>query len=372
MRRLQFCFLLLGIALFVFVVGKVGPGSIFHGLSLVGWSFLTIFGLELVIDALHSEGWRWCLPAPARAVSRLDVFLARTAGVAVNVLTPTASVGGEVVKGMLLRRWVPLADGFASVIVDKLTFAIGQALFLVMGLLAVLGGLSFSPQERAVALAALAVWIAAVVAFFLFQRAGIFRVGLGAVRAMFGSSVLERLPGHAAEFDAKVATFLRSHHRELAASSLMHLLAQFARVPQLYLALSALGLDPTAATSFTTAAGLVFMEATLFLIPAKLGVLEGGNAVIFVRLGYSAADGIVVAFVMRLSELASVLLGLCALGYYHFRPWSETLTNGGTDLKSIPLPAAKDSEAAGSSPAASRGFTDSVIGSSKQQPPPSS
>ncbi|MGH7898055.1 MAG: lysylphosphatidylglycerol synthase domain-containing protein, partial [Candidatus Binatia bacterium] len=207
MRRLQSIFLVLGIALFVFVVHKVGLASILRGLYLVGWSFLAIFVLELVIDALHSEGWRWCLPARARSVSRLDVFLARTAGVAVNVLTPTASVGGEVVKGMLLRRWVPLADGFASVMVDKLTFAIGQTMFLMIGIFALLGGFALSAEERAVALAALVVWIVAVAAFFLLQRAGIFRVGVGAMRAMFGGSMfVERLPGHAAEFDAKVST----------------------------------------------------------------------------------------------------------------------------------------------------------------------
>ena len=66
--------------------------------------------------------------------------------------------------------------------------------------------------------------------------------------------------------------------------------AQFARVPQYYFAMSALGLDPSPATCFTTAAGLVFMEATMFLIPAKLGVFESGNALIFSRLGYAAAE----------------------------------------------------------------------------------
>ena len=95
--------------------------------------------------------------------------------------------------------------------------------------------------------------------------------------------------------------------------------AQIARVPQYYLAMSALGLQPTVATCLTTAAGLVFMEATLFLIPAKLGVFEGGNALIFSRLGYTVTDGIIVSFTMRLSELASALVGLAALAYLHFR-----------------------------------------------------
>ena len=324
MRRLQLLLLLLGVGLFVYVVNKAGVARILLGLRTVGWSFAAVFALELVIDFLHSEGWRWCLPGGVNAISRFDTLVARTAGVAVNVLTPTATVGGEVVKGMLVRRWVPLADGFASVMVDKLTFALAQAIFLCAGTVAVLTGLSFNTQERWLALGALGVWIVAVIAFFALQRAGIFRVGLGVVRTIFGgAAMLERLPGQAAAFDANVAGFLRTRYRELVASVGLHLVAQFARVPQYYVAMSALGLHPTVATCFTTAAGLVFMEATMFLIPAKLGVFEGGNAVIFSRLGYGATRGIIVSFTLRLSELASALLGIAALAYLHFRPQEE-------------------------------------------------
>src|ERR1041385_1507199 len=173
MRRLQLILLLAGIALFCFVVQKVGLGLIFAGLRIVGWSFASIFALELVIDFLHSEAWRWCLPGGIHTGSRGATPPARTAGVAVNVLTPTATVGGEVVKGMLIRRWVPLTDGFASVMIDKLTFALGQAIFLAAGTTAVLTGLSFDLEERLLALTVLGLWIVAVLAFFALQKAGI-------------------------------------------------------------------------------------------------------------------------------------------------------------------------------------------------------
>jgi len=319
MHRLQLLLLALGVALLVYVVQKAELSQILVGLRAVGWSFLAILALELLIDFLHSEAWRWCFPAGQSAVSRFDTLLARTAGVAVNVLTPTATVGGEVVKGMLLRRWMPLPDGFASVITDKLTFALAQAVFLCVGTVAVLTGLSFDAEERLLALGVLSLWIAAVAAFFVLLRAGVVRVGIGVMRTIFGgAALLEKVPGQTAAFDARVSESLTHRRRELAASIGLHLLAQFVRVPQYYLAMSALGLDPTLAVCFTAAAGLVFMEATMFLIPAKLGVFEGGNAVIFSRLGYTLADGIIVSFTMRLSELASALLGLAALAYLHF------------------------------------------------------
>ena len=319
MRRIQFVLLLVGIGLFVTVVRRVGLDSILDGLSTVGWAFLGVFAIELLIDVIHSEGWRWCLPAPRGRIRRFPLLAARTAGFAVNALTPTATVGGEVVKGMLIRRWVPLIDGFASVLVDKLTFAVGQAVFLVAGLVTVLQAFPFGARERTIAVVSVALWLAGVTAFFFLQRAGIFRVGLGVMRAVVGGSgLIEKLPGRAAEFDAKVATLL-GHRRELLASIVFHVLAQIARVPQFWIVLTALGFEPSFGECFATAGGLVLIEATLFLVPAKLGVLEGGQVVIFSALGFGAAAGLTVSFVMRLSELASALLGLVALGWFHVR-----------------------------------------------------
>lgn len=320
MRRLQLILLVVGVALFVVVVRSVGIAAILDGIRHIGWGFVPIVAIEIAIDALHAEGWRYCLPAEARTVSRLDVFLTRTAGFAVNVLTPTATVGGEVVKGMLIRRWVRPAEGFASIILDKLTFAVGQAVFLVFGLFAVFGRVPFGPRERLYSLVAFGLWLAGLVAFFLLQRAGIFRLGVGVLQTVFGASALvERLPGRARTFDDRIQNFFIHHQRDLAISVLLHLLGQIARTLQFYLALSALGFEPSFETALTTAAGLVFVEATLFLVPARLGVFEESHVLMFEALGYGAASGLTVALTMRLSELCSALLGLGALAYYHFR-----------------------------------------------------
>lgn len=330
MRTFQLLLLLAGVGLFIFFVQRVGLAEIAGGLSAIGWTFVTIFAIELVIDALHSEGWRWCLPPESRHVAWHHVFLARTAGVAVNVLTPTASVGGEVLKGVLLRRWVPPVDAFASVMVDKLSFAIGQTLFLVAGLAAVFHSAIFEPRERWLALGVLLAWGAAIGGFFALQRSGIVRAGAGALDSMLGGSALvERLPGQALAFDARVSELLHHHLGSFLLSVALHLAAQFARVAQYGLAMSALGLEPSLAACFTTAAGLVFMEATLFLVPAKLGVFEGGNALIFARFGFGTAAGLVVSFALRLSELASAALGLLALAYYQFVDRSEPVRPAG-------------------------------------------
>jgi glycosyltransferase 2 family protein len=320
MRRLQLALLLLGVGLLVLLIRRVGAASIVAGLTEVGWAFAAIFAIEMAIDAMHTAGWARCFPIDARLLPKLDLFLVRTAGVAVNVLTPTASLGGEVVKGILARRWVPLTDAFASVMVDKLTYALGQAVFLVVGLVAVLRIVPLAARERWIATAGALLWLAAVGAFFVMQRRGIFGSGVSALRTLFGgSAMLERLPGHAEAFDRRVVGFLSSHHREFAASVGWHTAGQAARTLQFFLVFAALGLEPTLGNCVTAASGLVFMEATLFLFPGKVGVLEGGYLLLFSALGFDSATALTVAFTFRLSELGSAMVGLAALGWYHFR-----------------------------------------------------
>ena len=101
----------------------------------LSWRLLVIlvfpFGLTTLLDTL---GWRYAFRRDRVAFRTL--LAARLAGEAFNVTTPTGSMGGEAVKAWLVRPWAPLAEGLPSVIVAKTTIVIGQALFLVVGLVA--------------------------------------------------------------------------------------------------------------------------------------------------------------------------------------------------------------------------------------------
>ena len=69
-------------------------------------------------------------------------------------------------------------------------------------------------------------------------------------------------------------------------------------------------------------------KVALFTMARTVSATKGssGNALIFSRLGYGATEGIIVSFAMRLSEMASALLGLLALAYLHFQEPAEVET----------------------------------------------
>ena len=62
------------------------------------------------------------------------LYLARLIGEAMNSITPTAYLGGEPVKRLVLQRFgVPLTEGATSVILAKTALTIAQIAFVVVG-----------------------------------------------------------------------------------------------------------------------------------------------------------------------------------------------------------------------------------------------
>src|SRR5712691_1278258 len=135
MRWVRLGLFVCGAALFLWLLASIGPGAVVQAFTDLSWRLLIIlvfpFGLTTLLDTL---GWRYAFrrdTVPFRAL-----LGARLAGEAFNLTTPTASMGGEAVKAWLVRPWAPLAEGLPSVIIAKTTIVTGQALFVVVGLVA--------------------------------------------------------------------------------------------------------------------------------------------------------------------------------------------------------------------------------------------
>lgn len=88
MRRFQLALLAVGTILFVLVVRRAGLAEVVAKILQVGWLFAGILFADLLIDLLHTMGWRRCFLPEARRIPTLDLFLCRKAGVAINTLTP--------------------------------------------------------------------------------------------------------------------------------------------------------------------------------------------------------------------------------------------------------------------------------------------
>ncbi len=317
MKVLRVLLLMLGLALLGVLVAKNDPAEIFASIGRLSWrlGILVCFPATLVA-VFDTLGWRFAFLRDR--VGFRTLLGARMAGEAFNLTTPTAALGGEAVKTWLLRGHAPFDESLLSVIVAKTTILLAQGLFLLIGI--VLAWLFVLPDSSLLRgmVWLLVVEIVAVGAFVVAQNTGMFGWGQRllqriSVRPSGSGETLRRV-------DAGLASFYRREPRRLLVSIGFHLVAWLLGSVEAYLTLRFLGIDVSLTTATVIEAFGTAVRFATFMIPASVGVLEGGYAATFSALGLGATAGVSFGLVRRVREIVWVAAGLLVFAVMRARP----------------------------------------------------
>lgn len=311
MKVVRWALLALGATLLGWLILQIGPGTLLASIQTLSWRILLVlvfpFGLVSILDTL---GWRFAFQRDR--ASFLTLYSVRLAGEAFNIMTPTASMGGEPVKAYLLRPRVPLEEGLTAVIVGKTTITLAQGCFLILGVALAWALFPSSSTLLYWMTALLAVEAVALGGFVLVQLRGIFGTALRLLQKL-GVKWGEHRAAALNNLDSALATFYREHRGRLWVSILFNLGGWIAGSLEAYLILHFLGVPislPAALVIEAFATGIRFAS---FMIPAGLGAQEGGNVAVFAALGLGAGLGLSYALVRRMRELTWVGVGLLLL-----------------------------------------------------------
>ncbi|MFQ5899164.1 MAG: flippase-like domain-containing protein [Candidatus Methylomirabilia bacterium] len=311
MRTIRLSLLALGLAFLAYLVAKVGPDTVLASIRTLSWRLLVVlvfpFALVTTLDTL---GWRFAFRRDLASFRTL--FSVRLAGEAFNITTPTASVGGEPVKALLLRPRVPLDEGLAAVIVGKTTIAVAQSLFLAVGLALAWSVLPLPSTFIKIMMWFLLAEILALGGFALVQLLGVVGRGLRLLtRLGLGCGDL-----HAAKLgglDRALTAFYREHPKRLGLSLLFHFVGWLVGSLEAYLILHFLGIPISLAAALVIDAFGTAIKFIAFMIPGRLGALEGGNMAAFAAFGLGAGVGLSYTLIRRLREFTWVAVGLILL-----------------------------------------------------------
>lgn len=303
--------LVLGIFLFLWILGQVGLDETLALVRQVGWRFLPLLLPSLLMCILLSLGWWWTVPP---GVSFPNLFLIRTAGEAVNITTPLAYLGGEPLKASLLNRiGIPLTDGAASVVVTKTTATLAYCLFIFVGLATALVGTTSSSSALVGGIGVGCFLAFSVFVLYYSQRRGLFSLlhrlaywlGVRGETWMSKREVLETL-------DAKIVTLYRSG-KILSGCLLFSFLGWLTSSLETYFFLWALGTPVDIVTAIVIQALVLGVNVATFFIPGSLGAQEGGNLLIFAGLGMTGEVAIAYSLLRRARQVAWILIGLAVL-----------------------------------------------------------
>ena len=306
-----------GIVLFIVLVYRLGPRDVLDNLRMIGWGFALVLAQEGISYLANTTGWRFAFPPPRPPVRFRQLLAARLAGEAINNLTPTATMGGEVVRGRMLQSTVEQSVAWASIAIAKLMQTFAQMGFVFLGLVLVVRHTPLPEGFERGLLIGLVVLTSGLLTGIIMQRRGMF-MAAARLATRIGVRMPERLERQLTNLDTSIARFYTAPGG-FALSVLGFFVGWCMGVVEVYIVLSCLQIGATLTRAMTIEVLSVAIDALLFFVPAKAGTQEGGKVVIFTALGLDPAKGLVLGIVRRLRELSWSMVGLVVLARYHAR-----------------------------------------------------
>lgn len=312
-RRL---FLLVGVALLVYLVIDLGPREIFALLAEIGWGFAGIAALYALHQLLRARALCLAIASPG-AVALRDAFLIRLSGEAVQFLTSTGPFLSEPSKAMLLgRHGLTKTEGFAATIAEYLSYMFVSAAMLAGAALYLTTSVDLTPGMDTAA------------RVLLYSSAGFLLVSAVAITRriyLIGGIVqrLGRLPAVGrrlrVEGDAVrrmedlLLGVLRERPGRFARILLLEVAAHALLVVELWWILWMTGVASGAGTALVLESANKFTGFAFFFIPGQVGAAEGVNVVLFQALGLASVAGLSVALARRIRSALTAAAGLGAV-----------------------------------------------------------
>jgi hypothetical protein len=309
-----------GVAVLGWLVWEIGPDTLGEQFRTLSWRLPVLFLPYLLVAVLDAAGWRYAFPG--RLPSLPLLVAVRMAGEAVNVTTPTATLGGEPVKAWLLTRaCVPFEDGLVSVVVAKTALVVSHLVFLGLAMAVAASQAPSGSGLLGVMATITGVGGVAVGGFLWAQQHGLFGASS---RVLVWLGLGPGVVTHLGRLDAELRSYYRDRRGRFGLALLFHLLGWVAGSVEVWVALAFLGQPVGFGTAAIIEAFVSAIRSATFLVPASIGAQEGGFVGIFVALGLGAGPGLTFGLIRRMREAVWTAVGYAILVAWRGRPEQAT------------------------------------------------
>jgi uncharacterized protein (TIRG00374 family) len=302
--------LAIGAAFLAYLIWNTGPREIWHQFTSLGWGLIPLVMAEGLAEMIHTLGWRHCMNEPYRSLSWFFLFRVRMAGYAINYLTPTATLGGEVTKGTLLASAHKGPGAVTGVLIGKVCFGFSHLLFVLIGSLFIVATVKLPTALWLAMLFSSALITTGIAIFFLIQKRG----KLGSIvrwlaARKLGGRLLQKAAAGITEIDQALKSYYQERPGELFRAIGWHLLGYSLGIAQTWYFFSLLNRTSWVVAAATWFLGMWF-DLVTFAMPFGLGTLEGTRVIALRAVGYNALLGVTYGVALRLAQLFWAAAGL--------------------------------------------------------------
>jgi hypothetical protein len=313
MRRLNLLLLAIAAIVLVLMLRRIDWPELVHSFSQVGyyWPLLLIpYG---VTSYFWAVSWRFLLAGRDGCPPLRRLFFMRLAGESLNQLTPTASLGGEPFKAVRLSAdGVAWQEATASLVIHKALMVLSLVLYIFIGLATIPLALpGISPRLALLSCLGTALLGGAGLVFVLVQRRNPCTSLLRVLQRLgICPAVLLTKEAELASLDACLAAFYREHPGAGLFALLFFCLGWLTHAVEVYLIFWLLGHPINFGVALCLDALSQLVAGLGFMIPASLGVQDGGNILLSLGFNLGATLGTGFSILRRFREAFWLFLGL--------------------------------------------------------------
>src|SRR3989440_2019695 len=303
----------LGAALLVYVVRKIGVQPIFTALSHVGWGFFLVVALNGLRHMLRTIAMRLSVTPEHRRFTFLQAFAARLGGESMSFLTFAGPLLGEATKVALLRKRVPLVHGVPALVVDNLLYNLSVVLVIFSGACLMLFAYPVPTIARDVLIVIASFSFLGLIAAAMATRR---RVTLltniidRLARRGFRPKFLRTRRHHIYRVELTVYSFYKRRTAAFFGMVGLDLTSHVASVVEVYVTLKMLGFGPSIGAAYIIESLTKVINFAFGFVPATIGVYEGGTEIILKSLGFAAAAGMTLAIVRKAAIIFWTVIGV--------------------------------------------------------------
>jgi hypothetical protein len=300
-KKLEALFAIAGVALLVFVAGKIGWGSVFRALEQARFAVATVFVLSFVRLVLQTRAWSIALRSDGVRTSTGELMLIRLAAQGLGYLSVLGPLASEPMKISLLRR----ARGSATTatLVDTGVYWFASGMVGFAGCVAAITLMSHSRHSIA---SLLIVGLILAGFLFLLQRPKL-RV---APRADAFGSRCPRWLRKGGQIEIAIRKFEADYPSSVRRMFLLDVACQALLAAEVVAILWCLHVPFHTMTVLGIEGASRAIKIAAGWMPARIGADESGFAAAFFALGLSPASGLTLALARRSRDLFGALIGL--------------------------------------------------------------
>ena len=294
---------LMSLALFGYLVWQAGPSKLWQNVLKLGWGFMWVLAMAGVSHVARAWAWRLTLDDHKHKISFVRLLGLRLGAEAAGQLGIVGQTFGDSIRVSRLSPEIPIANGLASVTLDRGLYIATGMMVLIAGLMGALPLLSHSHALRLCA----TLFVLALIFFLL--------VTLLAVRKRWPvisrtAWLFARVPFLKRSIESRYAliqsvenALLDFHHNCRGAfwrSFLLILASHCLAVMEVCLVLWLIGVKFGVLSALVVEAMTKLVNVIGNINPGNFGTFEAGNMLIGKMFGLSGAIGLTLGLARRL------------------------------------------------------------------------